>query len=231
MKLNVKSIVAGMVMGCILTSGVTVLASNGTKSIQATFKNIKIFVDGAELTPRDSKGNVLEPFIYNGSTYLPARAISEAVGKNVSYDANTNSVYIGNGNNSVSSETYTRGVKLEPYKTENAGITDLKMGGVNYSNALFLDSGYGATAYYNLVGGYTSLSGVYGFKDDGCVGGTAEIAFYGDGHLIQKLNADYNQLPKNFVVNVTGVSQLVIEAKYINEKDCNWTALGDMSFK
>lgn len=232
MKFNFKSAVVGCIVGATVASGVTVLGYNGTKNISATFKNIKIFVDGSELTPRDSAGNVLEPFIYNGSTYLPVRAVGEAVGKDVSYDANTNSVYLGSvGSSSSSTSSYTRGTKLEPYKTDNARIEDLKMGGINYSNALFLDSGYGATAYYNLSGGYTSLSGVYGFKDDGCVDGTAEIAFYGDGRLIQKLTADYNQLPKNFVINITGVSQLVVEAKYIDNKDFNWCALGELSFK
>lgn len=64
-------------------------ASTGTKTIQAAYNNIKIFVDGKQVTTN------AEPFTYNGTTYLPVRAVSQALGKEVSWDAATKTVYIG----------------------------------------------------------------------------------------------------------------------------------------
>ena len=67
----------------------TVSAANGTKNISATIRNIKIVVDGKELSTS------AEPFIYNGTTYLPIRAVGEAVGKEVTWNGGTNTVYLG----------------------------------------------------------------------------------------------------------------------------------------
>ena len=63
-----------------------VSAEDGTREISAAFRDIKIIVDGKQLsTPA-------EPFIYNGTTYLPVRAVGEAVGKEVDWDNDTKTV-------------------------------------------------------------------------------------------------------------------------------------------
>jgi hypothetical protein len=226
MKFNIKSAILGCVVGVMVSSGVSVFAYNGTKNISATFKNIKIYVDGSELTPRDSNGNVLEPFIYNGSTYLPVRAVGEAVGKNVSYDSNNNSVYIGND---VESKSLV-GTQLDPYQIETGDIEDVKMGGKVYRNAVSLMTYEGSQrAYYNLNGQYTSISGLYGYEDGDRSSSQATICFYGDGKLIKEITVYGGQLPKNFNLNVTGVSQFVIETQYIQEY--SHVCFGDVIFK
>ena len=75
--------------------GAPVLAQNLSKTIEVTFKDIKIYVDGEIIIPTDASGKIVEPFIYEGTTYLPVRAVSEALGKTVKWDSITNSVYIG----------------------------------------------------------------------------------------------------------------------------------------
>ena len=64
------------------------------KEIQAQYNDISIYVDGGRITLTDANGNVVEPFIYDGTTYLPVRAISEALSKTVSWDEDTRSIYI-----------------------------------------------------------------------------------------------------------------------------------------
>ena len=83
------------VLCCSLALVTVAYATNATKTIQAAYRNIKLVIDGVPVTPRDSNGNVVEPFIYNGTTYLPVRAVGEALGKEVSWDGNTNTVYVG----------------------------------------------------------------------------------------------------------------------------------------
>lgn len=83
-----KAVVLGLVAAMALGT-CTVSAANGTRNISATFRNIKIVVDGKQLSTS------AEPFIYNGTTYLPIRAVGEAVGKEVTWNGNTNTVYLG----------------------------------------------------------------------------------------------------------------------------------------
>lgn len=69
----------------IMALSVTALAAAGrTISVEG---GIKVILNGAAFTPKDSKGNDVELFVYNGTTYAPIRAICEAAGMTVSYDA------------------------------------------------------------------------------------------------------------------------------------------------
>lgn len=56
--------------------------------------SIKIMLDGKEVNPVDSLGNPAEPFIIGGTTYLPVRGIASALGLDVQWDAETNTVVL-----------------------------------------------------------------------------------------------------------------------------------------
>ncbi|MCL2121228.1 MAG: right-handed parallel beta-helix repeat-containing protein [Clostridiales bacterium] len=75
--------------------GAPVFALNLTKMIEVRYRDIKIYVDGEIVVTADASGRIVEPFIYDGATYLPIRAVSEALGMTVEWDGVTNSVYIG----------------------------------------------------------------------------------------------------------------------------------------
>ena len=77
--------VAALVMG----AAPAAYAKVANMDIPVMFNNIKIVVDGKEL--KTDK----EPFIYEGTTYLPVRAVGEAVGKNVTWDAASKTVILG----------------------------------------------------------------------------------------------------------------------------------------
>ena len=83
-----------MLMSVVLTAGAT----------ETIYKNItvrpgiKMYIDDVQLIPRDVTGAEVDVFIYYGTTYVPARALSEALGKTIQYDGKTSSVYIGKHN-------------------------------------------------------------------------------------------------------------------------------------
>lgn len=58
------------------------------------YTGINIVVDDADFNPVDAKGNKITPFIYNGTTYLPARAICELFNADISWNSTTNTVSI-----------------------------------------------------------------------------------------------------------------------------------------
>lgn len=73
-----------------LSAGIGYAAGNG-KSITVYYDTIKkIMIDNQDKTPSDVK-----PFIYEGTTYVPLRYISEQLGKAVYYDAATQIIFIG----------------------------------------------------------------------------------------------------------------------------------------
>lgn len=93
MKSKIKGFVFGMIIG--LTFAATlVLASSGLITKQLSYDNIKIELDGKEIVPKDANGNYVEPFTIDGTTYLPVRAVSGALGLNVDWDDKTNTVLL-----------------------------------------------------------------------------------------------------------------------------------------
>lgn len=70
-------------------------AVTGKQTIDVDYLDIKLVVNGKEVTPKDVNGNVVEPFAYQGTTYLPVRAVGEALGKSVRWDGETKTVHLG----------------------------------------------------------------------------------------------------------------------------------------
>lgn len=104
MKIN-RDKVKGFALGVLATAvfaaagGTAIAASKGEMmNIRVVQGGIKLFVDGKLSIPKDSKGNTVEPFIYDGTTYLPLRAVSDVLTnstKPVKWDGASSSVYIG----------------------------------------------------------------------------------------------------------------------------------------
>ena len=67
---------------------------NAQEKKEIYYNNIKIKINGKEIEPKDSNGNIVEPFTISGTTYLPVRAVSEALGKNVGWNGETKTVFI-----------------------------------------------------------------------------------------------------------------------------------------
>lgn len=86
----------------LVTLTVPAVASTVTKTAQLAYNNIKITLNGNAVTPKDANGNVVEPFIIDGTTYLPVRAVASALSVNVGWDGNTNTVVLSTGNASAS---------------------------------------------------------------------------------------------------------------------------------
>lgn len=106
MKKELRIFALGIFAGALI-SGTVSFAVTGTSVIEAVYNNIVINIDGKNITPKDANGNKTEPFIYNGTTYLPVRAVGEALGKTVEWDSETNTVYLFSGKNDVPQPTDT----------------------------------------------------------------------------------------------------------------------------
>lgn len=95
-KHSLRDVFLGMViMALVMGLAVPALATVANKTLEAHYMDIKLVVDGEEVVPKNEKGKVVEPFTVNGTTYLPIRAIASALGKEVTWDGNTKTVYLG----------------------------------------------------------------------------------------------------------------------------------------
>lgn len=80
---------------CVFIFGValTVTADDGTRNITVSY-GVNLNINGNYFVPTDVNGNVVPAFIYNGTTYVPIRAISELYGADVQWDNGTKTAYI-----------------------------------------------------------------------------------------------------------------------------------------
>jgi hypothetical protein len=93
-----KDFVAGALSALLLVSVVgTASAAVGKRTAQLDYNNIKVTLNGSQVNLVDVNGNPVEPFAIEGTTYLPVRAVSGALGLDVEWDANTSTVVLTDG--------------------------------------------------------------------------------------------------------------------------------------
>ncbi len=90
-----RVIVIFVVCFLFLAAAVIAVGDSYTKELIANYVGVQLVVHGTTVTPKDANGNIVEPFIVDGTTYLPVRAVAEALGEEVSWDGATKTVYIG----------------------------------------------------------------------------------------------------------------------------------------
>ena len=95
MKKRLQGFLAGAIVASLATAAIPSIAKDAAEQITAVYRNIKLVVDGVTVEPKDANGNSVEPFIYNGTTYLPVRAVATAFNKEVAWDGDNNTVFLG----------------------------------------------------------------------------------------------------------------------------------------
>lgn len=77
----------GFLLGVSLTLTIGVAADGIWEKIDVQSNSIHVVVNGQKIDA--------DNFLYNDTTYLPIRAVSEALGQKVDYEESTNTAYIG----------------------------------------------------------------------------------------------------------------------------------------
>lgn len=110
MKHQWKGFLSGVLV-TVLAIGLIGTAAAAGRQTQATlnYTGINITYNGAKVTPTDAQGNPVEPFIINGTTYLPLRGVAQILGLTVAWDAASNTAALTDGSASTTSP-FTIGV-------------------------------------------------------------------------------------------------------------------------
>lgn len=152
-----------MVLAVVLafSLGVVATATAGEVQKTLTYRNIKITINGSTLTPKDANGNVVEPFIIDGTTYLPVRAVANALGLEVGWDAASNTVSLAEPGKPPAVPEATPAPSGTPTMGEKNALTQAK----SYLK-------YSAFSYTGLIEqleyeGYTTKEATYGADNCG----------------------------------------------------------------
>lgn len=217
MKKRLQGLVAGILIGATITGGV-VIAATETKTIEVLYNNIKVYKDNVLCELKDANGTVIEPFIYNGTTYMPVRGTANLAGMDVTWDGSTQSVYLWD--TFSAEETYLMDV-CPPYDGSRISTEDFKMAGNRY-RGFTLWGNSDSFALINLNGKYSALDVVLG-PEDGCsIEDTSIVTFILDGKESKSFEIETTDYPQTVTVPLNGALQL----KIVSEADYNTTSIG-----
>lgn len=108
-------VMLAVIMLFAFTAGV--VAAPVVQQITASLaSDIQFSVKGKAWAPKDADGSALYPIIYNDRTYLPVRAIGDALGVKVDWNNDTRTVILGEA--AVTQPKVEEPVKEEPVKEE-----------------------------------------------------------------------------------------------------------------
>ncbi|MCL2197335.1 MAG: copper amine oxidase N-terminal domain-containing protein [Defluviitaleaceae bacterium] len=253
---TIKGFVAGFLLCALLST--TIMVSASSEGIVRTifYTGIRIFVDGREVIPTDGAGRPVAPFIMDGTTFLPVRAVADAMDMDVSWDGSTQHVYLGrrpstNWDNRLDRIQYTNitiapphwgiGNGIHTFSRINDPITDslgntwtngiiLRHGGVSHRDfgtpAPIPDDPDNAT----LLIDYPLNSQYHTLNGNAVIlGGTVDVLFFGDGRLIHRASHITESMHHNFSINVAGVNMLTIKVVAQNRQATSYVHLTDLA--
>lgn len=237
MKHAVRTRVLTTVVAAGLLCGTAVAASNvTTKMIEANYMGIKIVVDGKEIVPTDANGKKVEPFASSGTTYLPVRAIGEALGKEVTWDGSTATVYV----REIPGQETSWMKKLPPYQvskySEIYDGTDHKafmtVSGKEIMEGVQLkgdNSSYLSYALWNTDLKYNSMTFTVGHID-GTKDVNMNLEVYLDGQLYDSYEIQWDEPPKTINVPLNRAASVKLQGETVDSWNYHAYGIYDISF-
>lgn len=214
---SIRGFVLGVTLTALVVAAPSAMATAMKKTIDVVYNDIKLVVDGKTVTPKDANGNVVEPFTYNGTTYLPVRAVVNAITggtKDVEWEQATSTIYIGE-----KPEVEVVGMAtLVPF-SGNARFLDeyeftsrqqkYTVDSLFYASGMCAKNGGGASAIYLLNGEYDEFKATVAPID-----GEGDFDVYiSDGDTFESLkvvSVKAGDKPIELSVSVAGMDKLRI---------------------
>lgn len=188
-------------------------ASGAIQEITAALDpTITVKYDGEVQAFLDAKGSRVYPITYQGTTYLPVRAVGNLVGLGVKWDQATRTILLGDPEEGVdlieAYKPYTKyGTDGNDQFIQNSDKMNITVGGVDLSHWICFDyHGWTdrlRTMSFNLSGKYTSLTfKVYADKD-------TTLTIKGDNDFVLgEYQLVGGQVPQTITVNLMNTTQL-----------------------
>lgn len=227
MKWYICGMISAMLVANLFTPALAALAK---KTIDV-YTGVNIYIDDVKLDPKDANGNPVEVFVYNGTTYVPLRAVSEAFGKPAQWDAQTRTGYIGKHSSDTPAAYLSQ---LDYFSTAGTGswyfgeITKDNLGNEHSYSMRNSNAHTGSSVTYKLNGQYTRLTALYYQQyayRSADIDRPHTLVISGDGRELWHGSVGGGLDPVSVDIDITGVLELKIE--YSNTAWGEHTALGD----
>lgn len=247
MKKELKGFVAGVLLSSLIVSAVPTMAEKVTRSAELLYNDIKVVIDGKRADLKDANGNTVEPFIVDGTTYLPVRAVANALDKAVSWDGATQTVYLGKNDEIEQPSVWLKDLETFTETARTMSVDGVEFGGSAYNNYLTANTGKvfdncwssgspkGVT--YLLGYKYSKFNGtVYLTNSSKSMNEFGRYLVYGDNKLLYTSDdMTAGSMPCDFSVNVSNVNVLKIvyqqkdreEYSYRDTDDYNHLGVGN----
>ena len=193
-----------------------------------TFRNwdndIKVYFNSQEIEFKNANGATVNPFIEDGTTYVPLRGISEPLGCQVDWDSGEFAVRIWD--KAVPPEG-TPLYYLQPSESDGVSFyydingEQLEMNGKYYSNAMS-PNWRSAYAIFDLNGKYEYMTFDAGLLDS--VNNDKKITFIVDGKIVDICEFPVNSSTKSFRVELNHGLSLKIQF------ESGYTGMGNIVF-
>lgn len=150
-----------LALGLVAGAGAAGLQQKITATLD---QGITIKYDGEVVIPKDANGNRVYPIMYNGTTYLPIRAVGNMMDIGVDWDGTTRTVLLGNPAGGVDLiDTF------KPYNTVHAQCVQttsnqtMDISGISCTHwiRMFASGNSACIASYNVEGKYDSVTFKY----------------------------------------------------------------------
>lgn len=218
-------ICSALVLTLVLSYSAGASAASTLQKIQANLNHgISFLLNGEAWTPKDANGKKAAPISYQGTTYVPLRAVAEATGAEIKFDGAKGQISISTGSEASNSQ----GVR-SPFSVDNvshfkwdyytSGITrnkeDLLFGETQYQTA-FTVSGVnsaGQGVAFKVKQGTKQVGVLIGFKSPKSEGiGTYIITDKNDQSLATG-EVGNGKVVSNELVLPTGTTELYVTFK------------------
>ena len=203
-----KKVIIYVLLVTILVVGIagTAVARTARQTIEVVYNNIKVVVDGRQADLKDAAGNAVEPFIYNGTVYLPLRACVNAItggSVEVGWDPGTATVTIGDSTSSGKVGLHElKDFNGNPASHDNSsGQNKLTIRGAEIIPFNLGTSEVGIA----LDGKYAQLTGKLALIIPGY---TRNLVIFGDGNVIGEYRPVFGDYPIDVNVSLIGVNTL-----------------------
>jgi hypothetical protein len=228
-----RGFIIGFMSCAILTA--TAAYAQDSSQIEVYFNDLKYMIDGVQKKPKVNQG-----FIHSGTTYVPLRFISEALGKEVSWDGENDTIWVGKklGRSLLLSDLdYARldgaakgdyltfdkwNAKDDPHHTYGSGFN---IAGTSYSHGLGIYIGKSSDGWgsidYNLKGNYKQIYGFVGVDDyfKNSIG-EGFVRIYGDGkEIYTSPSLKGGDEPLRVDLDLTGMLKLRIKFETNKKED------------
>lgn len=212
--MKIKKSIFAAVLALALSLGLVVGATANDKKQIVAYEDytIAIKMDGEIAIPTDVNGNRVYPVTYNGTTYLPIRAVSKLVGLEVDWDQANQTVLLGKPSDGVDLiDTYKYYYQSfsgsKQYQTADKQTTTIS--GINCSHwtevrfGSWWNKGDTSHVSYNIEGKYKTLTFQYYAEKD------TKLRVLGDNdYLLFEADVKGGQLAKTATVDLLATSQL-----------------------